>query len=99
MNRVALTGRLTQDPDLRYTQGGTAVGNLRVAVDRPSNEDEADFFDVVAFGKVAENVASYMEKGRRIGIDGRLRQDRWTTSEGDNRSKVRVVANAIEFLD
>lgn len=98
MNRVIMTGRLADDPALMYTKPGTAISELRIAVDR-ANDDEADFFDVVAYGKVAENVAGYMEKGRRIGIDGRLRHERWTNREGQNRSRVRVVANTIEFLD
>lgn len=97
MNSITLIGRLTKEPELSTTNGGTTVCALRTAVGR-SGQDGADFVDVVTFGKLADVCGEYLAKGRRIGITGRLRYSEWKTDAG-NRSKHDVVANAIEFLD
>lgn len=102
-NRVILMGNLTRDPELRYTPGGTAVANFAIAVNRRfKTEDEVreevDFFDIVVWGKQAENCSEYLSKGRSVLVEGRLQQNRWETSEGQKRSKVEVVANTVQFL-
>jgi single-strand DNA-binding protein len=105
INTVTLIGRLTRDPELRHTAGGTPVGSFSLAINsREKNSDgewgdRADYFDVTVFGNQAETVAQYLGKGRLVGISGRLRQDRWETQEGGKRSKVVVIANSIQFLD
>lgn len=100
MNNVTLIGRLTRDPELRYTPtDGTPLVRLGVAVNRPGT-DTADFVDVAAFGKLAEAVAGDIAKGRRIGVTGSLRQQRWVDQDsGHNRSRLAVLARTIDFLD
>lgn len=99
LNSVVLIGRLTRDPELKYTPNGTAVCNMSIAVNRTfSKEDEADFFDVTCWKKTAEATAQHMKKGRQIAVQGELRQDRWTTDDGKNRSKVKVNAQQVRFL-
>ncbi|NOY85732.1 MAG: single-stranded DNA-binding protein [Deltaproteobacteria bacterium] len=102
-NRVILMGRLTRDPELRYTPNGTAVANLSLAVNRRWKGDdqvreETSFFDIVVFGKQAENCSEYLGKGRPILIEGRLQQRRWETDDGQKRSKIEVVASNVQFL-
>lgn len=102
LNRVMLIGRLTRDPDLRFTPDGVPVATLRIAVNRRKSRegnDEADFFNVVAWRKLAELCAEYVGKGRLIAVDGRLRRRSWQTSEGQPRSEVEIVAESIQFLD
>jgi len=102
-NRVILMANLTRDPELRYTGGGTAVCSLSLAVNRRVKkgdrwEEEASFFDIVVFGKIAENSAEYLAKGRPVLVEGELVQRRWDDQEGRKRSKVEVVANTVQFL-
>lgn len=100
MNTWIGIGRLTSDPELRYTPQGTAVANLRLAVPRPTSGDDADFFDVVVWDKQAEACAEHLHKGRRIAVDGSLRQQTWTDeSSQQRRSRVEIVASRVEFLD
>ena len=96
MNAVHLIGRLGQDPELKRTQGGKAVINLRVAVD--SGGEEADWFTVVAWEKQAEAVAQYLTKGAQIGVDGRLAVRQWEGQDGGKREAVEVVAYRVHFL-
>lgn len=102
MNRICLIGRLVADPQLRYTQTGTAVTNFRIAVDRPftakNGEKEADFIDCIAFRKLAEVVANNLNKGRLVGVDGRL-QIREYEAQGQRRRVAEVVADTVQFLD
>lgn len=102
MNRICLIGRLVADPQLRYTQTGTAVTNFRIAVDRPftakNGEKEADFIDCIAFRKLAEVVANKLNKGRLVGVDGRL-QIREYEAQGQRRRVAEVVADTVQFLD
>lgn len=104
MNTVSLIGNLTRDPELRHTKGGTAVADLGVAVNSREKDsdgdwvDRADFFDVTVWGKTAENCAEYLEKGKKVGIVGRLRYETWENDEGQKRSKVKIVASTVEFL-
>lgn len=102
-NKVILMGNLTRDPELRYTPNGTAVATLSLAINRryKANEEwreETDFFDIVVFGKQAENCGEYLKKGRPVLVDGRLSQRRWETDDGQKRSKVEVVAFSVQFL-
>ena len=101
MNKVILIGRLTKDPELRYTQSGSAVCNFTLAVDRPftsqSGEREADFIEIVVWNKAAENVAKYMAKGRQVAVDGRL-QIRSYEADGSRRWRSEVIANNVEFI-
>jgi single-strand DNA-binding protein len=102
VNHVVLIGRLTRDAELKYTAGGQAVCKFSIAVNRRKKngdqwEDEANFFGIVLWGKQGESLQSYLVKGKMIGVDGELRQDRWQQN-GQNRSKVEVLANYIQLL-
>ena len=100
MNVVALIGRWTKEHELRYSQNGTAVLKNSLAVNRPfSKNKETDFFDITIFGKIAENTANFTKKGMLVGIEGRLQQNRWEDQQGNKRSRVEVLANAVEFLE
>ena len=103
MSKVVLFGRLTRDPELRYTTGGTAVATLSMAVNRRIKrgdnwEDEVSYFDVVTFGRRAETCSEYLKKGREVLVDGDLVQRRWETSDGQKRSKVEINANNVHFV-
>jgi single-strand DNA-binding protein len=102
INHVVLVGRLTRDAELKYTAGGQAVCKFSIAINRRRKSgdqwvDEANFFDIVLWGKQGESLNQYLVKGKQIGIDGELRQDRWE-QDGQNRSKVEIVANNIQLL-
>lgn len=100
INQVILMGRLTRDPEQRTTSGGKTVVRFSVAVDRQSSDDSTDFFEVTAWEKLGELVVQYLSKGRRVLVQGRLRQDRWDDKDtGGKRSKVEVVASDVTFLD
>ncbi len=104
LNRVFIIGNLTMDPELRFTPNGTAVANLRVAVNHryqgASGDwvEEASFFNVVAWGRQAEVCNEYLRKGRPVLIEGRLRSRSWETPEGQKRSAVEIVASRVQFL-
>ena len=102
INRVILVGRLTRDAELRYTGGGTAVCKFSIAINRRRKngdrwEDEANFFDVVLFGKQGEAINQYLTKGKQVGIDGELRQNRWE-QDGQSRSRVEITAFNVQLL-
>lgn len=103
LNRVILIGRLTADPELRYTQSGTAVANFRIAVDRPftnqSGEREADFIPIVVWDKQAETCANYLNKGRLVAVDGRMQVRSYDAQDGSRRWVTEVVAQDVRFLD
>ena len=100
INQVILMGRLTRDPEQRTTSTGKTIASFSLAVDRGGQDDQADFFDVTAWEKLAELVIQYLGKGRRVLVQGRLRQDSWDDKEtGKKRSKVEVVATDVTFLD
>src|SRR5690606_23279083 len=102
LNRIILIGRLVADPQLRYTQNGTAVANFRIAVDRPfsnqQGERETDFIDIVTWRRLAEVCANNLGKGRLVGVEGRL-QVREYEHEGQRRRQAEVVADNVQFLD
>src|SRR5260370_31709030 len=102
-NKALLIGNLTRDPDLRYTGAGTAVANLRLAVNRTfvvqgDKREETLFIDVVAWGKQAETCAEYLAKGSAILVDGRLQSREHDARDGSKRTVVEVVADAGQFL-
>ena len=106
VNVVVITGNLTKDPELRHTGGGTAVCELRVAVNsRRKNgqtgewEDKPNFFDVTVWGAQGENCANYLSKGRPVAIEGRLDWREWEAKDGGGkRQAVQIVANTVQFL-
>jgi single-strand DNA-binding protein len=103
LNRVVLIGRLTADPELRYTPSGVPVANFRIAVDRTfknaAGERETDFINIVAWRQSAEFAANYLGKGRLVAVDGRLQIRQWTTNDGQKRSTAEVVADSLQGLD
>jgi single-strand DNA-binding protein len=100
INQVILMGRLTRDPEMRTTTTGKTIASFSLAVDRQTQDDQADFFDVTAWEKLGELANQYLSKGRRCLVQGRLRQDSWDDKEtGKKRSRIEVVATDITFLD
>lgn len=100
MNKVMLIGRLTKDPELRYTQGGTAVASFTIAVDRRFSKDkEADFINCVAWQKTAEFISQYFRKGSKIVVDGRLQTRSYDAEDGSRRFVTEVVVEQSEFGD
>jgi len=103
MNKVILIGRLTADPNLRYTQSGNAVANFTLAVDRPftnqGGEKETDFIDIVTWRKLAEIVANNLEKGRLVAVEGRLQIRSYDDQNGVRRKAAEIVADQVKFLD
>lgn len=103
MNNVILIGRLTRDPELRYTVSNVAVCNLSLAVNRTYTNDEGeketDYINVTVFKKQAENCKGYLFKGSQVAIKGEIRTDTYTDKEGNNKKNFYVLANAITFLD
>lgn len=98
-NRVVLVGRLTRDPELKYTPNGTAVATFSLAVNRKFNREETDFIDVVAWRQTAEFCANYGSKGRLTLVEGRLQVRTYETQEGQKRKVTEVVADELRFLD
>jgi len=103
LNRVILIGRLTQDPELRYTNSGTAVASFTLAVDRAranqTGERETDFISIVVWQKQAELCAQYLRKGRLAAVDGRLQIRSYENREGQKVRVAEVVAESVRFLD
>jgi single-strand DNA-binding protein len=98
-----VVGNLTRDPELKSTYSGSSLAKMRIAVNDRIKKDEvwedyANFFDVVVFGKQAESCAEWLSKGKRVGIDGRLRWSEWQNDEGQRRSKVEIIAEHVMFL-
>jgi single-strand DNA-binding protein len=100
VNQVILMGRLTRDPEQRTTGTGKTIVSFSIAVDRGGQDDTADFFNINAWEKLGELVMQYLSKGRRVLVQGRLRQDRWDDKEtGKKQSRVEVTASDVTFLD
>ena len=97
-NLVILTGRLTKDPELKYGASGTAYCKFTLAVNRMKKDDPADFIFCSAFGKTAELIAEYVNKGNNLGVQGRLQQDTYE-KDGEKISKTGVTVDKIEFLE
>ncbi|PKM80422.1 MAG: single-stranded DNA-binding protein [Firmicutes bacterium HGW-Firmicutes-14] len=102
LNRIVLIGRLTKDPELRYTPNGKAVAGFTLAVDRPfknqQGEREADFINIVVWGNQAENSANYLAKGKLAAVDGRLQIRSYDGQDGQRRWVTEVVADNVRFL-
>lgn len=103
MNRVTLVGRLTKDPDLRYTPNGVPVATFTLAVNRTfsnqNGERETDFVNVVVWRKAAENVSNYLKKGSLTGVDGRLQTRHYDGQDGKRIYVTEVVAESVQFLE
>src|ERR1700728_4377888 len=106
INKVVLTGNLTQDPELRPLPSGTSVCNLRVAVNgRRKNsdtgewEDETNFVNITVWGAQGENCARYLKKGSPVAVDGRLRLRQYTDREDKKREALEVTADVVQFLN
>ena len=103
LNRAILIGRLTADPELRYTQQGHAVTTFRIAVDRPftnqQGERETDFFPIVTWRKLAETCAHNLNKGRLVAVEGRLQNRQYTRQDGSKGWVTEVIADNVRFLD
>lgn len=102
MNHIILIGRLTRDPEIRYTLNGVAVANFDLAVDRPLQKDkekETDFIRIVVWNKLAESCANFLSKGRLIAVEGRLQIRSYEGQDGQKRYVAEVVASEVQFLD
>ncbi|HIQ31649.1 MAG TPA: single-stranded DNA-binding protein [Aquifex aeolicus] len=103
LNKVLIIGRLTSDPVVKYLPSGTAVAEFGVAWNRRYRIDEewkeeSHFFDVKAYGRLAEDLSSRLSKGYQVIVEGRLSQDRWTGQDGKNYSRVRIVAESVRIV-
>ena len=103
MNKVVLIGRLTKDPELRFTPGnGAAVATFTLAVDRRFSKDgqrEADFIPIVVWGKQAESTANYMTKGNLVAVSGRIQTRSYEAKDGTRRYVTEVIADEVKFLE
>lgn len=103
MNSITLLGRLTKDPEIRYTPAGKAVCQFMLAVNRPfkgeNGQQEADFIPVVLWGKTAELAGNSLLKGHRVLIEGRLQIRQYTAKDGSNRYVTEVIGNHMEFIE
>lgn len=104
MNKAILIGRLTRDPELRYTNSNRAVCQFTIAIDRPftnqgTGQREADFINVVAWDKTGENIGKYMTKGRLIAVEGRIQTRNYDNNEGRKVYVTEVVASNVQFLE
>jgi len=102
LNHVTMIGRLTRDAELKFTSGGMAVCKFAIAVNRKTKKgeswvDEASFFDVTLWGKSGEAVSQYLVKGKQIGVQGSLVQNRWE-QDGQTRSKIEIMADNVQLL-
>lgn len=101
LNRVILIGRLTKDPDLRYTASGIATASFTLACDRPFGGDkkETDFIPIVCWRQLAETVANHLKKGRLIALEGRIQVRNYENNEGKRIYVTEVIADSVKFLD
>ena len=105
VNRVLLGGNLTRDPQVRFLANEQAVANFGLAINRRFKgsdgqmKDEVTFIDIEAWGRTAELVGQYLTKGRACFVEGRLKLDNWDDKDGQKRSKLKVVADSVQFLD
>lgn len=100
LNQVTLMGRMTRDPELKYTANEKAVVSFTIAVDRDyKGEDAADFIDCVAWNKTADMVDRYFHKGERIIVSGRIQTRTWETNDGKKRKATEVIADRVYFVE
>jgi len=103
-NLAVIEGRLTRDPELRYTQKGTAVCRFSIANNSSyykddELQDEVTFVEVTTWAKLAEQCNEYLKKGRRVIVNGRIKQNKWEDSNGETHSKLIIIGNQVHFLD
>ena len=98
MNKVIILGRLTADPEIRYTQAGKAVASLTIAVNRGFGSDSADFINCVAWEKLAEIIGNNLSKGSQVLVEGRMQNRSYENNQGEKRFITEVVINNIEFV-
>lgn len=100
-NKVILIGNLTRDVEVRQTEGGTPVASFGIACNRKYGEgkEEVFFGEIVAWGKLAETCETYLSKGSKVLVEGRLKNETWQDKEGNKKTKTRIVAENIRFLD
>ncbi len=105
LNKVMIIGNLGADPEMRYTADGAAVTNFRIAASRSytgsdgERKEETEWFSIVAWRKLAEQCSQYLQKGRRVYVEGRLQTRSWDTPDGQKRYKTEVIAENVLFLD
>jgi single-strand DNA-binding protein len=103
LNRIVLVGRLTKDPELKYTPNGVPVASMTLAVNRPftdqQGERQADFINCVVWRRQAENAAQFLGKGSLVGIDGRLQTRSFDNQEGNRVYVTEVVCDSVQFLE
>lgn len=101
LNRVALVGRLTRDPELRRTSNGKAVTSFNLAVERnfKSDDQEADFINCVCWGKIAENTERYCSKGSLVSVDGRIQTRNYENNQGQKVYVTEVIADSVQFIN
>lgn len=102
LNRVALVGRLTKDPELRRTSSGKAVTSFNLAVERNfkrENEQDADFINCVCWGKIAENTERYCSKGSMVSVDGRIQTRNYENNQGQKVYVTEVIADSVQFIN
>jgi single-strand DNA-binding protein len=102
VNVCVLVGRVGTEPDMKYTAGGTPVTRFRLAVDAPprgeSKERQTDWLTIIAYGRQAETIAQYVEKGRMVAVEGRITARQFEDREGKRREVVEIIANRVDFL-
>ncbi len=103
LNKITVIGNLGRDPEIRYTQSGTPVCNIGIGVTERRKEgdewkDHTEWFNVVCFGKTAENAARFLKKGRQVCADGRIQSRKWQDKEGNQRTSYEIIASQILFL-
>lgn len=102
MNKVIMMGRLTRDPEVRYSNEGSAVSKFSLAVDRRykrEGQPDADFFNCVAFGKTAEFTEKYLKKGTKVVLEGELQNNNYTNKDGQKVYGMQIVVNSLEFAE
>ena len=99
VNNITVSGRLTKELEIRYTKSGKTVGNTTIAVDRKYTRDETDFFNVVIWGKSAENLANFTAKGSPVAFEGRLQSRSYENSQGQKVTVIEIVANDFTLFE
>lgn len=100
INSVTMIGRLTSDPQKEFLPSGTAKTRFSIANNYyvPNKEDQVNFFDVTAFGKLADTCAQYLTKGKQIAIQGQLRQSRWQDKDGSKKSRIEIILDSMQMI-
>jgi single-strand DNA-binding protein len=103
VNVIVVEGGVVREPEIKYTPEGLGIARFAIANSSISFKDgqkseEVSYFEISAFGKLAEICSTYLKKGRKVIISGKLRQNRWKTDDGQNRSNVKIVANDVKFM-